>query len=72
MGEERGKKRDMGLFFCFFFILNLFNRVNIIIFLMYKKIFFLPRGSHISTNVATTSAFNRPIDVKSNGGIILK
>ena len=72
-GRGEGEETGYGVVFLFFFFfLNLFNWVNIIIFLMYKKTFFLSRGSHISTNVAATSAFNRPMDVKSNGGIILK
>ena len=67
VAERRGGRNGIWVrIFLFFF----FNSVNIIIFLMYKKK--LPRGSHISTNVAVTSALNRSIDGKCNGCMKLK
>ena len=63
----RGKEGDLGSGFSGFFF---FNRINIIIFLMYK-IFFSTWQPH-QHKCAATSSFNRPMDEKSNGGIILK
>ena len=57
LGGSGGRRKGFWVFLVFIFILFFIflNRVNIIIFLMYKKYIFLPRGCHISTNVAAMS-----------------